>query len=107
MAADPRAPTRPRGSAAMTTPQRLQRAFARTGISLDYRDGIYHVRDGQAEAHILLPDSLPLEDKAVRQLLAFAAVRRHDGQGSHGAVCRACATPDFHPDRKSTRLNSS
>lgn len=81
----------------MSTPQRLQRAFARTGISLDYRDGIYHVRDGQAEAHILLPDSLPLEDKAVRQLLAFAAVRRHDGQGSHGAVCRACATPDFHP----------
>lgn len=78
----------------MNTSLRLQRAFARTGISLDYRDGIYHVRDGQAEAHILLPDSLPLEDKAVRQLLAFAAVRRHDG---HGGVCKACATPDFHP----------
>jgi tRNA-splicing ligase RtcB len=78
----------------MNTSQRLQRAFARAGISLDYRDGTYHVRDGQAEAHILLPDSLPLEDKAVRQLLAFAAVRRHDGEG---AVCRACATPDFHP----------
>lgn len=78
----------------MGTYQRLQRAFARTGIALDYRDGIYHVRDDQAEAHILLPDSLPLEDKAVRQLLAFAAVRDPHG---HGAVCRACATPDFHP----------
>lgn len=78
----------------MSTYQRLQRAFARTGIALAYRDGIYHVRDGQAEAHILLPESLPLEDKAVRQLLAFAAVKRPDG---HHAVCRACATPDFHP----------
>lgn len=78
----------------MSIHSRLQRAFARTGISLAYRNGVFHVQDDQAEAHILLPESLPLEDKAVRQLLAFAAVRRHDGSP---AVCRACATPDFHP----------
>lgn len=74
--------------------QRLQRAFARQGIALSYRDGIYHVHNEAAEARILLPASLPLEDKAVRQLLDFARVRSPEGE--HG-VCRACATPDFHP----------
>ncbi len=78
----------------MSNHLRLQRAFARTGITLDYADGVYRVRNDEAEAHILLPESLPLEDKAVRQLLAFAAVRRHDGSAG---VCQACATPDFHP----------
>ncbi len=74
--------------------QRLQRAFARQGIALSYRDGIYHVHNEAAEARILLPAALPLEDKAVRQLLDFAQVGSPDGK--HG-VCRACATPDFHP----------
>jgi len=74
--------------------QRLTRAFARSGIALEYRDGVYHVRNQSAEASILLPAALPLEEKAVQQLLAFASVRSPDG--AHGA-CRACATPDFHP----------
>lgn len=74
--------------------QRLARAFARSGIALTHRDGVYHIRNESAEASILLPASLPLEEKAVRQLLAFASVRSPDG--AHGA-CRACATPDFHP----------
>jgi tRNA-splicing ligase RtcB len=78
----------------MSNYQRLQRAFARHGIALNYRDGVYHVHNEAAEARILLPASLPLEDKAVRQLLDFARVRSHDGD--HG-VCQACATPDFHP----------
>lgn len=42
----------------------------------------------------MLPDSLPLEHKAVSQLLDFASVA---DPGGHGAVCKACATPDFHP----------
>ncbi len=46
------------------------------------------------EARILLPDSLPLEEKAVRQLLEFASVHV---PGVPGHVCKACATPDFHP----------
>lgn len=73
---------------------RLQRAFSRNGIALSYRDGVYHVHNEAAQARILLPASLPLEEKAVRQLLHFASVRTPDGE--HG-VCHACATPDFHP----------
>jgi tRNA-splicing ligase RtcB len=78
----------------MSNPQRLQRAFARHGIALDYRDGIYRVHNEAAQATILLPATLPLEEKAVRQLLDFAGVRSADG---HTGVCKACATPDFHP----------
>lgn len=44
-------------------------------------------------AEILLPSCFPLEAKAVAQLLAFAGV--HHPAGGH--VCKACATPDFHP----------
>lgn len=78
----------------MNNIQRLQRAFARNGIALAYREGVYHLHNDAAQARVLLPASLPLEDKAVRQLLAFASVRSPHGAGG---VCRACATPDFHP----------
>ncbi|WP_416758915.1 RtcB family protein [Roseateles sp. So40a] len=73
---------------------RLQRAFARARIDLRLEDGIYTVRNERAQATILLPASLPLEEKAVRQLLDFASVKTPDGDD---AVCAACATPDFHP----------
>ncbi|WP_028103564.1 RtcB family protein [Pseudoduganella violaceinigra] len=73
---------------------RLQRAFARAGIAVDYRDGVYHITNETAQAQILLPASLPLEEKAVRQLLEFASVRSH---GDARGVCKACATPDVHP----------
>lgn len=72
---------------------RLQRAFSRSHIRLDYEGGIYHVRNDQADAAILLPASLPLEVKAVQQLLDFASVRAPSGDP---VVCAACATPDFH-----------
>lgn len=78
----------------MTHALRLQRAFARSHIDLRYEDGTYTVRNESAEAAILLPASLPLEEKAVRQLLAFASVKTPQGDK---AVCEACATPDFHP----------
>lgn len=73
---------------------RLQRAFARAQIRLRYEGGIYHVHNDAADASILLPASLPLEEKAVQQLLAFASVRSPEGES---VVCAACATPDFHP----------
>jgi len=73
---------------------RLVKAFRREGIAVDYSDGIYRISNEHASAQILLPATLPLEQKAVRQLLDFAAVRSPD---SHHGVCRACATPDFHP----------
>lgn len=77
-----------------TIPARLFRAFARSGIDLRLEDGVYHVRNERAQASILLPATLPLEEKAVAQLLAFAAVSAPDGAP---LVCKACATPDFHP----------
>ncbi len=73
---------------------RLQRAFARSHIDLRYEGGVYTVRNESADATILLPASLPLEEKAVKQLLAFASVKTPRGDD---AVCAACATPDFHP----------
>jgi tRNA-splicing ligase RtcB len=73
---------------------RLQRAFARSHIDVQYKDGIYTVRNEAADASILLPASLPLEEKAVRQLLAFASVKTPHGEP---VACKACATPDFHP----------
>ena len=78
----------------MSNFSRLAKAFRREGIAVDYTDGIYRITNEHASAQILLPDSLPLEQKAVRQLLDFASVRSPDRD--HG-VCRACATPDFHP----------
>jgi tRNA-splicing ligase RtcB len=73
---------------------RLARAFARRGIHLEYADGVYTLRNEHAHAQVLLPATLPLEEKAVRQLLDFASVG--DG-GAAPRVCKACATPDFHP----------
>ena len=73
---------------------RLAQHFRRQGIHLEYADGVYRLHNEHAQAQVLLPASLPLEDKAVRQLLAFASVG--DPQG-HSRVCKACATPDFHP----------
>jgi tRNA-splicing ligase RtcB len=73
---------------------RLQRAFARSNIDVRYECGVWHVRNEAADATILLPPDFALEEKAVRQLLGFAAVRTPDGRD---AVCAACATPDFHP----------
>ncbi|WP_245804244.1 RtcB family protein [Andreprevotia lacus] len=61
---------------------------------MDYTHGVYRLSRADASASVLLPATLPLEQKAVKQLLDFAAVRSADG--AH-AVCKACATPDFHP----------
>jgi len=78
----------------MSNLQRLQKAFLRNGITVSYDQGVYHLHNLTARAKILLPSDLPLEEKAVRQLLDFAAVR-HPERDAH--VCHACATPDFHP----------
>ena len=61
---------------------------------LNMPHGVFQLQNEQSQATVLLPDSLPLEEKAVKQLMAFAAVKSADG---HHAVCKACATPDFHP----------
>lgn len=78
----------------MSTFQRLQKHFSRVGISLDYRDHIYHLHNARTEASVLMPEGFKLEAKAVEQLMQFAAVKV---PGQSGHVCKACATPDFHP----------
>lgn len=75
---------------------RLEKAFARQGIQLARdADTVWLTRTAdQTRAAVLLPASFPIEEKAVRQLLDFAAV---SVPGHPGRVLRACATPDFHP----------
>ncbi len=80
----------------MNTISRLQKAFLRSGIHVDRQQDIITLTrsaDGTS-ARVLLPASFPLEEKAVRQLLDFASVH---SPGADGHVCKACATPDFHP----------
>lgn len=75
---------------------RLQKAFLRNGIQVERQQDIVTLTRSQdgISARILLPASFPLEEKAVRQLLDFASVQ---APGADGHVCKACATPDFHP----------
>lgn len=78
---------------------RLAKALAAHGILAERSGNIVRVTSANRQdvtAEILLPESLPLEAKAISQLLAFAGVRHPDG----GHVCKACATPDFHPGSK-------
>jgi tRNA-splicing ligase RtcB len=76
--------------------QRLIKVLARQGITVSYADGVYElarIAEGSS-ASVLLPATFSLEEKAVSQLLDFAGVVTPTGEP---AVCRACATPDFHP----------
>lgn len=80
----------------MSNFSRLSKALHRQGIHIERTGSVIALRrhDDASEALVLLPDTLPLESKAVQQLLDFAAVRV---PGQQGQVCKACATPDFHP----------
>lgn len=80
----------------MSNFSRLSKALHRQGIRIERTGSVVTLRrlDDASEAIVLLPDALPLELRAVQQLLDFAAVCV-PGQSAH--VCKACATPDFHP----------
>ncbi len=77
-----------------TSISRLKKAFLRQGVVVNYDGGVYSLHAAHGDARVLLPATFALEDKAVRQLLDFAAVS-HPHSAAH--VCKACATPDFHP----------
>lgn len=73
---------------------RIKKAYLKDGIQLERDGDVYFITsDLHPTIRILLPDGLPLEKKAVDQLINFASVRHPDG----GVVVKACATPDFHP----------
>ena len=85
---------------------RLLRALARKGLDVTYNNQTYSVRlhhspDAPA-AEVLIPDGLPLEAKAFKQLANLANVRHPVS----GKVCRACATPDFHPGDAGVAIGS-
>jgi tRNA-splicing ligase RtcB (3'-phosphate/5'-hydroxy nucleic acid ligase) len=78
----------------MSTFTRLQKRLFRLGIESHFYNDIYTFNQQNTTAQVLLPQALPLEEKAVKQLLDFASVKVPN---SLGHVCAARATPDFHP----------
>jgi tRNA-splicing ligase RtcB len=71
--------------------------FSAAGFRSSYNNKTYSIRlsdnSDAPVAEVLLPSGLPVEAKALKQLANLASVRHPAG----GCVCRACATPDFHP----------
>ena len=86
--------------------KRLLRALERQGLDVTYNDRTYSVRlvnsPDAPVAEILLPEDFPVEAKAFKQLANLASVRHPSG----GCVCRACATPDFHPGDAGVAIGS-
>ncbi|MGE3675312.1 MAG: RtcB family protein [Polyangiaceae bacterium] len=74
---------------------RVLRALARQGLLVRKEGPVFsvcHPQHNTEPARVLLPEGFPLDGKALLQLCAFAGVKHPLG----GAVCAACATPDFH-----------
>ncbi|MEZ4450727.1 MAG: RtcB family protein [Nannocystaceae bacterium] len=86
--------------------KRVLGALAREGLDVTHDRGIYSVRlRDQPDApvgEVLLPEGFPIEGKALRQLADLAATRHPAG----GHVCRACASPDFHPGDAGVAIGS-
>lgn len=92
---------------------RLLRALSRQGLDVSYSNKVYSIslksslekywQDASATtAEVLLPEDFPVEAKALKQLANLANVRHPQG----GCVCRACATPDFHPGDAGVAIGS-
>ncbi|NES96684.1 MAG: RtcB family protein [Desertifilum sp. SIO1I2] len=85
---------------------RLLRALARQGLDVQYNNSSYSVRWADSPdtpiAEVLLPESFPVEAKALKQLANLATVKHPAG----GHVCRVCATPDFHPGDAGVAIGS-
>ncbi len=85
---------------------RLLQALARKGLDVTYNNQTYSVRLHHSAdaptAEVLLPEGLPVEAKALKQLANLARVRHPSG----GHVCKCCATPDFHPGDAGVAIGS-
>ncbi|MTJ52938.1 RtcB family protein, partial [Anabaena sp. UHCC 0253] len=86
--------------------QRLMRALEKQGLDVTYQNSTYSVRlvnsPDTPVAEVLLPEGFPVEAKALKQLANLANIRHPSG----GCVCRACATPDFHPGDAGVAIGS-
>ncbi|MEZ2320731.1 MAG: RtcB family protein [Microcoleus sp.] len=92
---------------------RLLRALSRQGLDVSYDNKVYSISVNSSvkepwqdasctTAEVLLPEGFPVEAKALKQLASLANVRHPQG----GCVCRACATPDFHPGDSGVAIGS-
>jgi tRNA-splicing ligase RtcB len=83
---------------------RVLRAWSWQSLEVTYDNKVYsiclnsslkeHWQDADAPtAEVLLPEDFPVEAKALKQLANLANVP----YPKSGCVCRAIATPDFHP----------
>ncbi|MDF5706889.1 MAG: RtcB family protein [Nostoc sp. S4] len=86
--------------------KRLLRALGRQGLDVTYNNQTYSVCLANSPdapvAEVLLPEGFPVEAKALKQLANLASVSHPSG----GCVCRACATPDFHPGDAGVAIGS-
>ncbi|MEH2041838.1 RtcB family protein [Nostoc sp.] len=86
--------------------KRLLRALEQQGLDVTYKNRTYSVRlvnsPDAPVAEVLLPEDFPVEAKALKQLANLASVRHPSG----GCVCRASATPDFHPGDAGVAIGS-
>lgn len=86
--------------------QRLMRALSRECLDIQFNSNTYSVRlqdePDAPIAEVLMPSDFVVEAKAFKQLANLAAVRHPGG----GCVCRACATPDFHPGNSGVAIGS-
>src|SRR3990172_5464236 len=86
--------------------RRLQKALAKDGLRVE-RDGSFwrlHLtsRPDIPPTEVLLPDDLPLEAKALRQLANLASASHPFG----GRIVRVFASPDFHPGDSGVAIGS-
>jgi len=86
--------------------RRLQKALAKDGLRVE-RDGSFwrlHLtsRPDIPPTEVLLPDDLPLEAKALRQLANLASASHPSG----GRIVRVFASPDFHPGDSGVAIGS-
>lgn len=86
--------------------KRLFEALSREGLEVSLEGEIYRVRlsgeSNSPSAQVLLPESFPVEAKALKQLANLAASKHPDG----GKVLRATASPDFHPGDAGVAIGS-
>ena len=86
--------------------ERLFKALSRQGLTVSYNNNVYSIRLSNApdapESEVLLPEGLPIEGKAFKQLANLANIR-HPVEGH---VTSACATPDFHPGDSDVAIGS-
>jgi len=85
----------------MANHDRLLKALVKEGLDVRKVDGGWQVRianhDHLPYADVLLPDELPVENKALLQLANLASLE---------GVTRCCATPDFHPGDAGVAIGS-